>query len=573
MKKALLAVLILAFSISAFAGSKITIVNNNAPGVGFNDPTPATPVGGNNGTTLGQQRLNAFQFAADVWGATLDSPVEIRILASFEPLACTANTATLGSAGAFSVFRDFGSETLEFFPGPEYPSTWYHIALANKRAGTDLSLTDGNTIPGNNIRARFNSILGNAGCLTGTFWYLGFDRNHGNNIDLVTVLLHEFAHGLGFAQFGNVSTGTNFLGLTDIYGRHLLDLTINKTWDQMSDAERQAASIDGFKVVWTGNTVNTDLPHVLSLGTPLVHVNNPAALGNFAVGTAAFGPALSNPGVTGDVVAALDPSDAAGTSTFDACSPLTNAADVAGKIALVNRGTCGFVVKVKNAQNAGAIAVLVADNAAGSPPAGLGGADPTITIPAVRITIDAGAAIRTALASGSVNATLGLDTSVYAGASADGRALMNAPSPVQPGSSISHWDPIAFPNQLMEPAINSDLTHSVKTPQDLTLSLMRDVGWFPDADNDGVPNDSDQCASSLLAPGEIVIGSCNTTVQNMEFSNGCTIRDYLRQTSVGVKNRGGYLSNVAHLGEALLNAGIITTTQKDQLQTCAATTK
>ncbi len=37
--------------------------------------------------------------------------------------------------------------------------------------------------------------------------------------------------------------------------------------------------------------------------------------------------------------------------------------------------------KVKNAQVAGAIAVLVADNVAGGPPAGLGGVDPTITIP------------------------------------------------------------------------------------------------------------------------------------------------------------------------------------------------
>jgi hypothetical protein len=57
----------------AFASANIVIQNSDPAGVGFNDPTPATPVGGNNGTTLGQQRLNAFQYAANLWGATLTS--------------------------------------------------------------------------------------------------------------------------------------------------------------------------------------------------------------------------------------------------------------------------------------------------------------------------------------------------------------------------------------------------------------------------------------------------------------------------------------------------------------------
>ena len=39
----------------------ITIVNKDAAGQGLNDPTPATPVGGNPGTTIGQQRLNVLQ--------------------------------------------------------------------------------------------------------------------------------------------------------------------------------------------------------------------------------------------------------------------------------------------------------------------------------------------------------------------------------------------------------------------------------------------------------------------------------------------------------------------------------
>src|SRR5262249_9936703 len=77
-------------SASALAAATITIVNANAAGVGFNDPTPVVPVGGNPGTTLGQQRLNAFQYVASLWGARLDSSVEIKILSTFEPLTCTA---------------------------------------------------------------------------------------------------------------------------------------------------------------------------------------------------------------------------------------------------------------------------------------------------------------------------------------------------------------------------------------------------------------------------------------------------------------------------------------------------
>ena len=48
----------------------------------------------------------------------------------------------------------------------------------------------------------------------------------------------------------------------------------------------------------------------------------------------------------------------------DGCEPF---AGVTGKIALLERGFCTFGVKVKNAQNAGAMAVIVANNVAGIP--------------------------------------------------------------------------------------------------------------------------------------------------------------------------------------------------------------
>jgi hypothetical protein len=85
--------------------------------------------------------------------------------------------------------------------------------------------------------------------------------------------------------------------------------------------------------------------------------------------------------------------------------------------------------------------------------------------------------------------TLLLNTSVLAGADASGRPLLFSTNPIQSGSSISHWDTIAFPNLLMEPNINPDLTHNV----DLTLPLLRDIGWFADRDLDGISDELDNC--------------------------------------------------------------------------------
>ena len=93
----------------------IVIVNNNAAGVGFNDTTPVAPVGGNTGTTLGQQRLIAFQAAASIWGATLDSNVTIVIRSQFTALTCTATTATLVHEKlSFLAFTLRPSGTVEF---------------------------------------------------------------------------------------------------------------------------------------------------------------------------------------------------------------------------------------------------------------------------------------------------------------------------------------------------------------------------------------------------------------------------------------------------------------------------
>jgi hypothetical protein len=458
----------LATPAAAEAAATIVIMNGNAAGVGFNDPTPVAPVGGNTGTTLGDQRLIAFQHAANVWGAQLNSTVPIKVLATFEAQSCNATSAVLGSAGPITVSRDF--------PQAPFAATWYHAALANALSGFDR------------VPPRFNSNLGQPNCLAGAPFYLGLDANEGPAIDLVAVLLHEFGHGLGFSTTTNGSTGVQ-LGdavngfFPSAYDHFLLDQTQNLLWVNMTNAQRAASGINTRRLSWNGANVTANVPNVLSPGTPELTATAPASIANtYLIGLAQFGPALTAAGTSGEVMPVVDQANGTGL----ACTPLNaaNAMAVNGKIALIDRGVCGFIDKVKSAQNAGAIGVMIADNVAGSPPPDLGGVDPTITIPSVRITLADANTFKNALRFRSrtrsgVFVTMQMNMAVYAGADPLGRALMYTPNPFAGGSSVSHFDTSARRNLLMEPSINRDLTHSVKPPEDLSFPLMKDLGWNP----------------------------------------------------------------------------------------------
>ncbi|MGX4643108.1 PA domain-containing protein [Massilia sp. SYSU DXS3249] len=457
---------------TAQAAATIVINNLNGPGVGFNDPTPATPVGGNTGTTLGQQRLIAFTHAANIWGATLTSSVPIVINAQFTPLSCTATSAVLGSAGATQVFANF--------PGAQKTNTWYSYALANKLNGKEISDT-----PGGQINARFNSELGKPNCLAGSGFYFGLDANEGSGIDFVATLLHEMGHGLGFQTFTNGLTGARLGGATgypSVWDHNLLDNTTGKLWVDMTAAERAASALKPAGLSWTGARVTAAVPSVLTATGQLriigAGAGSPAG-DMYAIGEADFGPKLDKSPLTGQVGVVALQADSPGS----ACTPFdaANAAAVRRKIALVSRGTCGFTVKVKNAQDAGAIGVIVADNAPGAV-TGLGGADPSILIPAVRVTQADGALIAASVAkaNGNVAGTVAKferSKTSYSGADAQGRITMFTPNPYQSGSSVSHYNTTATRNQLMEPSISSDLSHSVTAPVDLTMELFKDIGW------------------------------------------------------------------------------------------------
>src|SRR6185436_20415974 len=96
----LLILVLMAAAHSVFAANVI-IENADPANVGFNDHNPVSPVGGNTGTTLGQQRLNALQHAASIWGATLNSVPTITIRATWQAIPCSATSGTLASASNF----------------------------------------------------------------------------------------------------------------------------------------------------------------------------------------------------------------------------------------------------------------------------------------------------------------------------------------------------------------------------------------------------------------------------------------------------------------------------------------
>jgi hypothetical protein len=443
----------------------ISIVNADGAGEGFNDPTPVAPVGGNPGTTIGQQRLNVFNQAAAIWGNILPSNVIIVVRAQFNPQSCTATSGTLGSTGSAQYFMDT--------PGTTVAGHWYHVALANKLANTDLNPAS------QDMNSTFNSAIGGAACLP-QGWYYGFDGNEGSAIELLPVVLHELGHGLGFSTPTSGASGAQMGGFPSLYDHFTYDRQLGLHWDQITGAQRVAGATACTRLVWDGPAVVAGAPARLG-PLPLLRVNSPPAIAtDYPVGLATFGPPLGSPGLTGDVVLAED-----GTAPInDGCEAITN--NVAGKIVIIDRGLCTFTVKALAAQNAGAIGVIIADNAAGCPPAGLGGTDPSITIPAIRVTQADGNLLKANLVG--QNVTLLVDPSLDSGADPQHRVFLYTPSTFAGGSSISHWDTSTEPNLLMEPAINNDLSSEV----DLTRHQMSDIGWM------------DFATPVLIAPGRVL---------------------------------------------------------------------
>lgn len=439
---------------SVMAAANFIINVQDAANEGFNDTTAVAPVGGNPGVTLGEQRLNVFQRAGEIWGRNINSNINIVINARFDPLLCDAEGAVLGSAGPTTAISNF--------PNAPITNTWYYPALAD-------SLSNSNLQNINDISTTFNSLI-DEGCLGGSSWYYGLDGSTApNSTALLPVVLHELGHGLGSSTLTNGTTGAFNSGRPDIWTNFLYDISTKSTWREMpSNAIRQASALNTFGLVWNGPSVNAKFPEVLNssaVRTQLT-INSPVSIADTHVaGTADFGMPVPSEGLTGNVILADD--STADPDVNDGCETITN--DLTGAIALIKRGTCNFVLKAANAQAAGAIGVIITNNEEVGIN-GMTGVDENVTIPSLGISKLAGDDIISQLPG--VSVTMGFTTDSFLGENG-GHVRMYAPDPFEQGSSVSHWSTTASPNLLMEPSITSTIFSEI----DLTYNMFEDIGW------------------------------------------------------------------------------------------------
>ncbi|NTX35063.1 hypothetical protein HUA78_11475 [Myxococcus sp. CA033] len=227
----------------------------------------------------------------------------------------------------------------------------------------------------------------------------GYDHRHGPSITdeqqmagithafYVTNFLHDWFYDSGFDEAAGNAQHDNF-------GRGGLE---------------EDSMVVGTQVFWARNNAMMDTPAdgARPLMTLLIYDNRSArdlyvqtsggTKGPFMLGFADYGPQVFD--VSANAVLAVD--GVAGGTVNDACEPLTNAAEVQGKVAVVDGGRrCDSLIKAMHAQQAGAIAVLSAPRNLVRNAMGFPGRSSVVTIPVASVTTETGALVRAALEEG-----------------------------------------------------------------------------------------------------------------------------------------------------------------------------
>ena len=204
-------------------GAEIVVVNGNLGELGFNDPTPATPVGGNTGTTVGQQRLIAFQHAADLWGALLESRSRS---ASRDLRPLTATRAREFRRGrSHAMVMDFsGRRWRHLYPGPGQSDRRNRLVPRQRRHRRAVQLRD-----------RVDGCLGEP-------LVLRPGQRPGDGTDLVSVSSTSSPRP-GFITLVDDSLRREF-NAPPTSSRPSSGTPHGQHWNEMTDDERSASSVN-----------------------------------------------------------------------------------------------------------------------------------------------------------------------------------------------------------------------------------------------------------------------------------------------------------------------------------------
>jgi hypothetical protein len=151
-----------------------------------------------NSENLTEDAKHALNYAVHIWEGLFYSHVPVNVLVKMESM----DANVLAKSRPASFYMNF-EEAL-------HKNVYYPVALAEKLSGEDMN-------PGNHdIICSFNQNLS---------WYFGTDGNTPEtHYDFVTAVLHEIAHGLGFAGFfkddgskGFLNNGNNVPSIYDLY--------------------------------------------------------------------------------------------------------------------------------------------------------------------------------------------------------------------------------------------------------------------------------------------------------------------------------------------------------------------
>ncbi len=216
----------------------------------------------------------------------------------------------------------------------------------------------------------------------------GFSTNYCTGVTGDDTVAHEWGHAYTESTSGLIyqwQAGAMNEAYSDIWGEtvDVLNTRHNEGGDTQADKIERTP---GLCSEYTRAEINMEITAPASVDGPC----NAAPAG--------FGPVITQAGVDGTSIVGVDgtgalPDGTPDDSTGNGCLPFVNAGDIAGQWVYVDRGTCTFQTKAQNADDAGALGIVVGDNVAGRDPISMSGA---ANIYGVMVTLEDGARFKSA---------------------------------------------------------------------------------------------------------------------------------------------------------------------------------